>query len=144
MNIQSKLAPTIEEGRGAQRQTLIWKGVLHHDNQNTDVRVRNISTTGAMIESPAPLKVGSKPLLKLSDTVSINATVEWTMGDQMGVSFHDPFDLTLLTRVRPVLVKQTWAPPAYLDSAIQAAWERRLRRLSRAQLRAEFKGYITD
>ena len=141
MNAQSKLAPTIEEERRAQRQTLIWKGVLHHDNQSTDVRVRNISTTGAMIESPTPLRLGSEPVLQLSDNVSISATVQWTVGEHMGVSFREPFDLALLAQARPVATRPSWTPP---DSAIQAAWERRLRRLSPAQLRAEFKGYITD
>jgi PilZ domain len=141
MNAQSKLVPTIEDERGARRQTLIWKGVLHHDNQSTDVRVRNISTSGAMIESPIPLRVGSEPVLQLSDNVSISATVEWTVDEHMGVSFREPFDLALLAQVRPVVTRPTWAPP---DSAVQAAWDRRLRRLSPAQLRAEFKGYIRD
>ena len=140
MNAQSKIAPSIEEERRAQRQSLIWKGVLHLDNQSADVRVRNISTTGAMIESPMPVRVGSEPMLQLSDTVTIPATVEWTVGEHMGVSFHEPFDLALLAQARPV-ARSSWAPP---DSAVQAAWERRLRRMSPAQLRAEFKGYITD
>jgi hypothetical protein len=97
-----------------------------------------------MIESPTPLSAGSQLRLELSDTVSVPVTVEWAIGDHAGVSFHSPFDPTLLAHARPVVAGPTWAPPAYLDSAIQAAWERRLRRLSPAQLRAEFKGYITD
>ena len=94
MSMWSKIQARVAEGRGAQRQTLIWKGVLHHDNQSTEVRVRNISTTGAMIESQTPVMVGSQPLLELSDTVSISATVEWTVGDQIGLSFHVPLDLS--------------------------------------------------
>ena len=141
MNAQSKLVPTIEEERGAQRQTLIWKGVLHLGNQKTDVRVRNISTKGAMIESPVPVEVGSEPVLQLSDTVSIPTRVAWAMSGQMGVKFHEPFDLALLAQTRPIITKSTWSPP---DNAIQAAWERRLRRLSPAELRAEFQDYLMD
>jgi hypothetical protein len=144
MSSQSKSALMIEEWRGAQRQTLIWRGVLHHDNRSTEVRVRNISATGAMIESPTPLQVGSEPRLEISDTVSVSATVEWTTGDQMGVSFHAPFDLTELVQARPLGIQPTWTPPTYLEPAIQAAWERRLRRLSPAQLRQEFDAYIKD
>ena len=140
MKAQSKLA-VVEEERRAQRQTLIWKGILHLGNQKIDVRVRNISTKGAMIESPTTMEVGSEPVLQLSDTVFIPARVAWTISGQMGVKFHAEFDLALLAQTRPVIVQTSWAPP---DSAIQAAWERRLRRLSPAQLRAEFKGYITD
>ena len=73
----------------------------------------------------------------------MQATVEWTAGEHLGVSFQDPFDLTLLVQTRPAAAQATWAPPAYLDSAVQAAWERRLRRLSAAELRDEFKDYIT-
>jgi hypothetical protein len=141
MNAQSKMVAMVEEERRAQRQTLIWKGVLHLGNQKTDVRVRNISAKGAMIESPTTMEVGSEPVLQLSEAVSIPARVAWTTSGQMGVKFHDEFDLALLAQTRPIIAKSTWSPP---DSAIQAAWERRLRRLSPAQLRAEFKGYITD
>jgi hypothetical protein len=144
MNFQSQWAPTIEEVRGAQRQALIWRGVLHHKNQTTTVKVRNVSTTGAMIQSPTPVVVGSESLLELSDSVSISATVQWAVGDQAGLSFHAPFDLALLAQSKLVAVQPNWAPPVYLDSAVQAAWERRMRRLSPAQLRAEFEGYIRD
>jgi hypothetical protein len=142
--MQSKTALKVEEECGAQRQSLIWNGVLHCENGSARVRVRNLSTTGAMIESPAPFRVGTQLLLKLSETISVQATVEWTAGEHLGVRFQDPFDLTLLVQTRPVAAQATWAPPAYLDSAVQAAWERRLRRLSAAQLRDEFKGYIRD
>ena len=43
--MQSKAALKIEEERRAERQSLIWKGVLHHDNESSEVRVRNISAT---------------------------------------------------------------------------------------------------
>src|SRR3954471_14952921 len=88
-SMQSKAALKIEEERRAQRQSLIWKGVLHHDNQSNEVRVRNISAAGAMIESPAPVPVGTQLLLKLSETISIGATVEWAAGELLGVSFQD-------------------------------------------------------
>jgi len=144
MNIWSQWLPKIAEGRGAQRQALIWKGVLHHDNQSVTVKVRNVSTTGAMIQSPTPVAVGSGSVLELSDSVTIAATVQWTDGDQAGLSFHGPFDLALLAQSKPIAVQPPWAPPVYLDKAVQAAWEHRIRRLSPAQLRAEFSDYVSD
>jgi hypothetical protein len=144
MNIWSQWIPKIGEARGARRQALIWKGILRHDNQSTAVKVRNVSTTGAMIQSPTKIAAGSESLLELSDGVSIPATVQWAVGDQAGLSFHTPFDLAQLGQSKPVAAQPNWSPPAYLDSAIQAAWERRMRRLSPAQLRAEFKGYVND
>ena len=50
---KADLEPQIDaesEQRIARRHPLIWTGVLHHDYQSSPIRVRNISTTGAMIE----------------------------------------------------------------------------------------------
>lgn len=90
-----------DENRVAPRHPLIWSGKLHHDYESSGVRIRNISETGAMIETEASVDVGSEPLLELSDTVSMSATVEWTVGDQVGLSFHSPFDMRLLASLAP-------------------------------------------
>ena len=141
MNVQKSM---IAEERAARRQKLIWKGLLHHDNRSTEVRVRNISTAGAMVESSAPVAISSELMLELSETVSIRATVEWAVDDHAGLRFHTPFDLALLAQARPAAMPTNWAPPAYLDSAVLAAWERRLRRLSPAELRAELERFFSD
>ena len=43
-----------------------------------------------MIETPRRVQVGAEPLLELSDAVSLSATVEWAVGDQVGLRFHEP------------------------------------------------------
>ena len=126
MSIHSK----IFEGRVAQRHQLIWKAVLRHDDQSTDVRIRNISPAGAMIESPTSVPVATELLLELGESVSISATVEWALGDQVGLRFHTPFDLSLLKRARPALATSGWEPPAYLAhgaglSVYEKRWTRR-------------------
>ena len=90
-----------DEHRIAKRHPLIWNGQLHHDYTSDDVRIRNISSTGAMIETTARVRVGTEPLLELSDTVSVSATVEWAVGDQVGLRFHHEFDMDLLIESRP-------------------------------------------
>jgi hypothetical protein len=87
--------------RRAPRHPLIWSGVLHHDYQSTTVRVRNISSTGAMVESKVPVRVGAEPALELSDKASITCSVAWAVGDQLGLRFDKPFDMTLLATSRP-------------------------------------------
>lgn len=135
-------APIADEGRGAPRHPLIWNGTLHHDYQSTGVRVRNISASGAMIESPVPVRVATEPLLELSDAVSISATVEWVVGDQVGLRFHTPFDMSLLARARPT-VAEGWERPAYLDQgSARSAWDRRWERLDIGELRAELEGFM--
>jgi hypothetical protein len=137
---------TDDEHRAAARHPLIWKGTLHHDYQSTEVRVRNISSTGAMIESSAPVRVGSEPLLELSEAISLSTTVEWAVGDTVGLSFHSPFNLDLLAEARPTVAATEWTPPSYLKpskaeeevSPSQARWKR----LSLPELQQQLDGYL--
>jgi hypothetical protein len=48
-----------DDHRAAMRHPLIWTGELHHDYQSTKVRIRNISGTGAMIESPDSVRANA-------------------------------------------------------------------------------------
>jgi hypothetical protein len=129
-----------DEHRAAPRHPLIWSGTLHHDYQSDPVRIRNISSTGAMIETNAMVRVGSEPLLELSEAVALSATVEWAVGDQVGVRFHASFDMNLLAESRPAVAAINWTPPSYLDADRE---ERdRWGRLSLSELRQELEGFL--
>lgn len=82
-----------EEQRLAPRTPLFRLGTLHYDYESTPVRLRNISTAGATIETSAALVTGAEPLVDLGEAGSIFATVVWTSGDQAGLRFNQPFDL---------------------------------------------------
>ncbi len=131
-----------DEGRAAPRHPLIWNGILHHDYQSNDVRVRNISRTGAMIESATPVRVGTEPLLELSEAVSISTTVEWAVGDQVGLRFHSEFDMTMLAQIRPALATGNWTPPSYLEQTLHTARNQRWNRVNLDDLRAELEGFM--
>jgi len=132
-----------EELRSASRHPLIWSGVLHHDYQSTAVRVRNISATGAMLETHAPVRVGAEPLLELGDAISLSATIEWAVGDQVGVRFHSLFDMTELGSARPHVTPTQWVRPAYLDKVeAESAWDPRWQRLSVGELKHELEGFL--
>jgi len=132
--------PPTDEHRSAPRHPLIWNGTLHNDFQSSTVRIRNISSTGAMIELTEQISVGAEPLLELSETVALPATVEWAIGDQAGLRFHSEFDLDLLAESKPSVVTGTWTPPAYLDA--EADEEDRWGRLNLRQLREELEGFL--
>jgi hypothetical protein len=135
-----------DEHRRAARHPLVWNGKLHHDYQTSAVRVRNISETGAMIETDAQVRVGSEPLLELTEAASMSATVEWAVGDHAGLRFHSPFDLALLSESRPRIVETNpWLKPAYLDNATKSACneeEDRWGRLTLYELRDELEGFL--
>jgi hypothetical protein len=129
-----------DEHRAGQRHPLIWNGTLHHDYQSDPVRIRNISTTGAMIETTATVSVGSEPLLELTDAVAVSATIEWARGDQVGLRFHSPFDMDLLADSRPSVAAVEWTPPDYLQEG--SGQEDRWGRLTVAELRRELEGFL--
>jgi hypothetical protein len=137
--------PSSEEGRGEPRHPLIWSGVLHHDYQSTPVRVRNISSTGAMIECSVPVRVGAEPLLELNDEASVSASVQWVVGDEVGLKFHTPFDMRLLARSKPEVAPSSWVRPAYLEAGgaeTDNPWDPRWNRLTLRQLSEELEGFL--
>jgi hypothetical protein len=133
------------EDRAASRHPLVWSGVLHHDYQSTPVRLRNISATGVMIECSAPLRVGSEPLLELSESLSISATVAWVTGDQAGLRFHTHFDLQDLAKTRPELAGASWEPPTYLANAASndSPWSDHWKRMSLGELKNQLDSFLS-
>jgi hypothetical protein len=115
MEVEDQSAePAPEDQRLARRNPLLRMGTLHYDYASTPARLRNISTAGATIETSAALVVGAEPLLDLGEAGSVFATVVWTSGDQAGLRFNQPFDLTQLPKARTQAGPASWEPPAYL------------------------------
>ena len=136
--------PPGEDGRRERRHPLIWSGTLHHDYQSTPVRLRNISSTGALIECDQMLRVGAEPLLDLGEAGTVFATVTWTIGDQAGLKFQKHFDLTQLSRSKPQ-VASAWDPPSYLSpepASIEATGGQGWGRMSLGELRDELEGFM--
>ena len=91
--------------RQADRHPLVWNGVIYYDDAHgyeaEPVRLRNISITGALVQSGNPLIEGSTVYLDLRNAGRHAATVKWTRGDQSGLQFHDLFDIHSLSSERP-------------------------------------------
>ena len=60
------------------------------------VRVRNISSGGALLECDRMLPVESKVQLDLPGCGNLGAEVRWSEAKRMGVQFEDEFDLRRL------------------------------------------------
>jgi hypothetical protein len=137
-------APEAELRRGDARHPLIWSGIVHYDHDSTPVRLRNISSSGAMIECSATFPEGAEPLLDLGDAGNLFATVMWVHGDQAGLSFAQPFDLALLAKTKPEVAPANWEKPAYLrnDGNSSSPWDEHWRRMSLNQLGEELDGFL--
>lgn len=129
--------------RADARHPLIWFGELLYGPHKWEVRLRDVSDTGALIECPEALVVGSQVLLDLGKAGSLSANVMWAVGDQAGLSFHDTFDMRRLSQARPRVAPVEWLRPAYLEvcpnpETKDDGWNR----MSLEQLQAELEGFL--
>jgi hypothetical protein len=133
-----------DDKRLASRHPLIWSGMLHYDFHSAPVRLRNISASGALVEFEVPLPVGAEPLLDLGAAGTVFATVTWVVGDQAGLKFQAPFDVTKLAQARPQVTPTKWRPPSYLATGreSESPWAAEWDRLSVPELREQLDGYM--
>jgi hypothetical protein len=100
--------PDSVKRRQSDRHPLIWHGLVYyldeHDYEAEQVRLRNISVTGALVQSVNPLPEGETVYLDLRSAGRHAATVQWTQGDQSGLQFNELFDIHSLSRARPEVV----------------------------------------
>lgn len=108
------------------------------------MRLRNISANGTLLDCERHHPVGAEPLFELGDAGSLFGTVSWSRGGQVGLKFHEPFDLSRLARSRPEVAPTRWVRPAYLDdtAAEGSAWEPHQERLSVGELSQELEGFL--
>lgn len=110
--------------REAQRHPLIWSGEIHYNHDSERVRLRNISESGALVESPSSFPIGAEVLLDLGNAGQHFAKVSWAHGDQIGLKFERSFDISILSKSKPDVADHRWARPEYLRSPAEAtdAW----------------------
>lgn len=130
--------------RGPSRHPLIWNGKIQWQHHERTVRLRNISTSGVLIDSPVDFPEGTTLGLDLGKSGQFEATVSWSRGGQAGLVFDAPFDLSSLAAARPEVAPQRWVRPAYLDRCADQAspWDSGWDRSALADLRADLEGYL--
>jgi hypothetical protein len=114
----------------ADRHPLVWNGVIYFDEAadlgSEPVRLRNISATGALVQSGNPLPQGETVYLDMRASGRHAATVVWSRADQAGLEFHAPFNLQSLSNARPDIASDENSPaPAFGSQGPWAAgWKR--------------------
>lgn len=108
------------------RHPLIWSGEVHYNHDSIAVRLRNISSGGALVECARPLPRGAELLLDLDEAGTIFASVHWSRGETAGLKFHTAFDVKRLAAARPEVAAPRWVAPDYLRShgAENSPWAR--------------------
>ncbi|QIK77828.1 PilZ domain-containing protein [Sphingomonas piscis] len=123
--------------RTARRHPLIWSGLVQFNHESAVARLRNISAEGAQIQSTGSYNVGNVVLLDLGNAGALPATVRWAHGDQAGLAFHRPFDVTKLAKVQPQVAGRGWVKPEYLqdEDVTTSPWASQWGRLTVGELK---------
>jgi hypothetical protein len=85
------------------RHNLILRGVLHCGIESIEVRVRNISANGTMLDCTEDLPAGTAVVLELAGgaAIAVPGRVRWCQSGQIGLLFEQPFDMALLAEPPP-------------------------------------------
>ena len=130
--------PTIAiKSERAPRQHLILRGQLHWRSGSMPVRLRNISSQGAMIDGTQDLDVAEPVVLELPGGMVAEATVRWCQSRHIGVRFDQPFDPAALAQGHDETPAQTdYVKPDYLksDGRADSPWAARWEKLNRDDL----------
>jgi diguanylate cyclase (GGDEF)-like protein/PAS domain S-box-containing protein len=119
------------------RYRLIRRAVVQWNGMSFDVRVRNISTGGALIESKRGVPIGAVIQLDLAGCGSFGAEIRWSDDERFGIKFERPFNLSVLRSEQEGRSAATVLQPAYLKSETSAdsPWAGRTARLSPAEMK---------
>lgn len=129
--------------RGDHRHPLIWNGEILWRHDSHTVRLRNISSSGALIDSTVDFPEGSELMLDLGEGRQFFATVGWSRCGQAGLVFKEKFELETLAAVKPE-VAESWSRPTYLGHAAEESspWANEWQRSSIEELRNELEGFL--
>jgi diguanylate cyclase (GGDEF)-like protein len=83
----------------APRQKMLRKVMLEHAGEKYNGTIRNISTTGAMVEGLWNVPPETVFSLHMAKDYVISATARWSKDDRMGVEFEQPLEMAADGRI---------------------------------------------
>ena len=92
------------------RQTMLRKVVIDHDEQQYHGTIRNISSTGALIEGLWNVPPGTVFRIEISGAQTVTATARWCEQDRMGIEFAAPLQRSSSGRIAAALPEQPTEP----------------------------------
>jgi len=116
---ESKPAAEVAGFSRPPRHRLIRTGRLLWNGSALEVRLRNISAGGAVIECERPIPPDTRVTLDLAESGALGAEVRWSQHGQVGLRFDDSFELRKLARPKRGAAGLKMVTPDYLDPRAQ-------------------------
>ena len=97
------------------RQRLMRRAIAEIDGQVTEIRLRNISAMGALVECDLPVSPDTIITMDIVGVGPVVGSVRWAQSGKFGVQFADAFDLSRLAPKKERLNEVTMLRPWYID-----------------------------
>ena len=96
------------------RQSLMRRAITAIDGNRVEVRLRNISSNGALVECVQPVAPGTRMALDIVGVGPVIGIVRWAQSNRFGIKFDEDFDLKRLTPRREKRNDVTMLQPWYV------------------------------
>ncbi len=97
------------------RHRLMRRGITAINGETLEVKVRNISSMGALVECPVPVSPGDELTMDIVGVGPVRAVVRWAQAGMFGVQFASLFDLTRLAPKKDKHNDVTMLRPWYVE-----------------------------
>jgi diguanylate cyclase (GGDEF)-like protein len=97
------------------RHRLMRRALTAINGQTVEVRLRNISSSGALVDCPLPVAPGAELSINIIGVGPVRGLVRWASSGKFGVQFEGQFDLARLAPKKERREETTMLRPSYLN-----------------------------
>ena len=102
------------------RQSLMRRAVTAIDGETVEIRLRNISVRGALVECDQPVTPGQQLAIDIVGVGPVAGTVRWSQRNRFGIQFGEEFDLRRLAPRKERSTENAMLQPWYVTQADRA------------------------
>jgi len=99
------------------RHRLMRRAVASINGERVELKLRNISSSGALAECPTPVAPGTEIAIDIVGVGPVRGIVRWAQSGQFGLQFDGQFNLSTLAPKREAPTHVAMMRPNYLDLA---------------------------
>jgi hypothetical protein len=103
------------------RHRLMRRAITSIDGETVEVKLRNISSMGAMVDCDLPVSPGTELTIDIVGVGPVRGIVRWAQAGKFGVQFGQQFDLTRLAPKREKLDHVAMMRPARAEQKREAS-----------------------